>query len=194
MRIERRKNGGTRAGRIREELGDILRSDSDGRPVCAPNCPSASPERCSRHCPDIPRVMSSDPEKHPLEGRIAPLAYELKRLEAFHPCWSCEGHNGSDGKLWKIPRVWFYCESVVHLRVLANAVKELHLAERLSVPWRVVLTFSDQDNADTTFSLEPSLDHERPLLHALQRDIDTIAEHLREVTFTEARKLSRLAR
>lgn len=194
MKIEPRKKGGTRDDRIREELGDILRSGSDGMPVCAPNCPNASPERCSRLCPDIPRIMSSDPENHPLESRIAPLAYELKRLEAFHPCWSCEGHNGSDGKLWKIPRVWFYCESVVQLRVLADAVKELHLAERLSVPWRVVLTFSDEDNADTTFSLEPSLDHKRPLLHALQRDIDTIAEHLREVTFTEARKLSRLAR
>ena len=138
--------------------------------------------------------MSSDPVNHPLEGRIAPLVYELKRLEAFHPCWSCEGHNGPDGKLWKIPRVWFYCGSVVHLRVLADAVKELHLTETLSVPWRVVLTFSSEDNADTTFSLEPDLDHERPLLPALQRDIDAIAEHLRELAFTEARKLSRMVR
>lgn len=194
MRIERRKNGGTRAGQIREELGDILRSDSNGTPVCAPNCPNASPGRCSRHCPDIPRILSSDPEKHPLEGRIAPLVYELKRLEVFHPCWSCEGHNGPDGKLWKVPRVWFYCESVVHLRVLTGAVKELHLAEKLGVPWRVVVTFSDDDNADTTFSLEPNLDHERPLLPALQRDMDTIAEHLREVAFAEALKLSRLSR
>jgi len=194
MRIERRKNGDTRIDQVREELCDILRSDSSGEPVCAPNCPNASPEHCSRHCPDIPRMLSSDPENHPLEGGIAPLVYELKRLEAFHPCWSCEGHNGPDGKLWKIPRVWFYCESVVHLRVLADAIKELHLAEKLSVPWRVVLTFSDDDNADTTFSLEPNLDHKRPLLPALQRDIDTIAEHLREVVFTKVRQLSRMAR
>lgn len=194
MRIARRRNDGSRAGRIREELGDILRSDADGTPVCAPDCPNASLARCSRHCPDIPRVLSSDPDNHPLEGRIAPLVYELKRLEAFHPCWSCEGHNGPDGKLWKIPRVWFYCESVVHLRVLADALKELHLAERLSVPWRVVLTFSDDDNADTTFSMEPSLDHARPALAALQRDIDAIAEHLREVAVAEARKLSRVVR
>lgn len=138
--------------------------------------------------------MSSDPVNHPLEGRIAPLVYELKRLEAFHPCWSCEGHDGPDGKLWKIPRVWFYCASVVHLRVLADAVKELHLTETLSVPWRVVLTFSDENNSDTTFSLEPDLDHERPRLPALQRDIDVIADHLRESAFTEARKLSRMVR
>ncbi len=194
MKIERRKDGRTPPNRLREELARILRSNADGAPVCAPDCPGASPERCSRRCPDIPVIMSSDPVNHPLEDRIAPLAYELKRLEAFHPCWSCEGHNGPDGKLWKIPRVWFYCESVVHLRVLADAVKELHLTETLSVPWRVVLTFSDEDNADTTFSLEPNLDHERPLLYALQRDIDVIAEHLRALAFTEARKLSRIAR
>jgi hypothetical protein len=194
MKIERRKDGRASADQLREELARILRSDSDGVPVCAPDCPGAGPERCSRRCPDIPVIMSSDPVRHPLEGRIAPLVYELKRLETFHPCWSCEGHNDADGKLWKIPRVWFYCESVVQLRVLADAVKELHLAEKLSVPWRVALTFSNEDNADTTFSLEPDLDHERPLLPALQRDIDTIADHLRELAFAEARKLSRMAR
>ena len=194
MRIKRRKDGGICADQIREELCEILRSDSRGEPVCSPNCPHTSPEHCSRHCPDIPRMISSDPENHPLESVIAPLVYELKRLEAFHPCWSCGGHNGSDGKLWKIPRVWFYCESVVHLRVLADAVKELYLAEKLSVPWRVVLTFSDDDNADTTFSLEPNLDRECPLLPVLQRDVDTVAEHLRDVAFTKVRKLSRMVR
>ena len=136
--------------------------------------------------------MSSDPENSPLESRIAPLAYELKRFRNFEPCWSCEGHNGPDGSLWKIPRVWFYCESVVQVRVLSDAVSEHRLAAQLSAPWRVVLTFSDPDNVDTTFSLEPSLGPNRPKLSALQRDIDIIAEHLRDATFAEARKLSRL--
>ena len=198
MRIERRKDGRGRAAQIREELGEILHGGMDGVPVCAPDCPKAGPERCSRHCPDIPRMLSSDPENHPLESRIAPLVYELKRLEVFDPCWSCEGHNGTDGALWKIPRVWFYCRSVVHLRVLADALKELHLDRRLSVQWRVVLTFSDGDNADTTFSLEPGSlapgpGAPRPPLAALQRDIDTIAGHLRDVVFDEALKLSRNA-
>ena len=192
MKIERRKDGRAQADQLREELAGILHSDSDAVPVCAPDCPKASPERCSRLCPDIPKMMSSDPVNHPLEDRIAPLVYELKRLDAFHPCWSCEGHNGADGKLWKVPRVWFYCESVIHLRVLSDAVKELHLAEKLNVPWRVTLTFSDEDNADTTFSLEPDLDHKRPLLYALQLDIDAIAEHLRDMAMTEARKISRM--
>ncbi len=100
--------------------------------------------------------------------------------------------------MWKIPRVWFYCRSVVHLRVLADALEELHLDRRLSVPWRVVLTFSDGDNADTTFSpapgsLAPGPAASRPLLPALQRDVNTIAGPLRDVVFDEARKLSRNA-
>ena len=135
-------------------------------------------------------MLSSDPENHPLESRIAPLVYALKRLEVFDPCWSCEGHNGTDGALWTSPRVWFYCRSVVHRRVLADALKELHLDRRLSAPWRVVLTFSDRDNADTTFSLEPGPATPHPPLAALQRDLDTIAQHLRDVVFDEARKLS----
>ncbi len=95
--------------------------------------------------------------------------------------------------MWKIPRVWFYCRSVVHLRALADALEELHLDRRLSVHWRVVPTFSDGDNADTTFSLEPGPAGPRPPLAVLQRDLDTIAQHLREVVFDEARKLSRNA-
>ena len=203
MKIERRKDGRGRVAQIREELGEILHGGMDGVPVCAADCPNAGPERCSRHCPDIPQMLSSDPENHPLESRIAPLVYEIKRLEVFDPCWSCEGHNRADGTLWKIPRVWFYCRSVVHLRVLADALKELHMDQRLSVPWRVVLTFSDGDNADTTFSLEPSPlapgplapgpGASRPSLAALQADVDTIAGHLRDVVFEEARKLSRNA-
>ncbi len=86
MKIERRKDGRGRAAEIRQDLGEILHGGMDGVPVCAPDCPTADPARCSRHCPDIPRVLSSDPENHPLEGRIAPLAYELKRLEVFDPC------------------------------------------------------------------------------------------------------------
>jgi hypothetical protein len=193
MKIDRRKDGRGRVAQVRQELGEILHGGMDGVPVCAPDCPKAGPGRCSRHCPDLPRMLSSDPENHPLESRIAPLVYELKRLEVFDPCWSCEGHNGTDGALWKIPRVWFYCRSVVHLRVLADALKELHLDRRLSVQWRVVLTFSDGDNADTTFSLEPSPVGPRPPLAALQRDVDTIAQHLRDVVFDEALKLSRNA-
>lgn len=193
MKIERRKKSNNRASRFREDIGDILDGESDRAPVCAPDCPVATLANCSRHCADVPRMMSSEGEEYPLEDHIAPLAYELKRLGVFHPCWSCEGHNGPDGKLWKKPQVWFYCSSVVHVRVLANAVAKLHRTRNLSVHWRVALTFSDDDNADSTFSLEPKLDSEQPLLTTLRRDINTITEHLREEVIVEARKLSRMA-
>ncbi len=190
MRIERRKNDRGSAKPIREELREFLHRDRADTSICAADCPNASPGRCSRHCPDIPGMISSDPESYPIETRVAPLVYELKRLEVFQPCWSCEGHNGTDGTLWKNPSVWFYCSSVVQLRVLANSIKDLHLKDRLSTPWRVALTFSDDDNPDTTFSLEPCLEDPGPSLALLQRDIDTIAEHLPDSFVKEAGKLS----
>ena len=194
MRIKRRNDGGICADQIREELCEISAQRLKGRAGLLPQLSAHEPGALLAPLPRYPPDDIQRPENHPLESVIAPLVYELKRLEAFHPCWSCWGHNGSDGKLWKIPLVWFYCESVVHLRVLADAVKELYLAEKLSVPWRAVLTFSDDDNANTTFSLEPNLDRECPLLPVLQRDVDTVAEHLRDVVFTKVRKLSRMVR
>ncbi len=117
----------------------------------------------------------------------------LSRPLTARPFRSCAGLGGADGALWKVPRVWFYGRSVVHLRVLADALEERHLDRRLSMPWCVVLTFSDGDNADTTFSLEPGLEASPPPHAALQRDVDTIAGHLRDVVLEEARKLSRNA-
>ncbi len=192
MKIEGSKQGRGRPTQVRDDLDEILCSGADGSPVCAPNCPKAGTRVCSRDCPDIPRIISTDPEKHPVEHNIAPLVFELKRLEVFQPCWSCEGHNGPDGKLWKVPRVWFYCSSVVHLRVLASAVSELRVKGHLNVPWQVVLTFSEDDNTNTTFSLEPNLPDEAPPLLALQQDVETIAAHLRTSVLAEVQKLSKL--
>ena len=47
------------------------------------------------------------------------------------------------------------------------------------------------DNADSTFFLEPALEESRRLLTEPWRDVDVIAEHLRNVVFGEALKLSR---
>jgi hypothetical protein len=191
MKIAKRTDRRVDPLRLRAEIEAFIRAGESGEPVCGPNCNRCPPFDCSRDCPDIARALSSDPERFPLEARIAPLAFELKRLGVFYPCWSCEGHLGPDGSLWKIPRIWFYSESVVHVRVLAESIKALHLGKRLHLPWHIVITFSDGDNADTTFSLEPRLDDQRPSLAALQKDIDTIAEHLRDTATAEARKLSK---
>ncbi len=89
-----------------------------------------------------------------------------------------------------MPRVWFYCNSTLQLRVLADALKSLHLFGKINSAWRVAVTFSDDDNADTTFSLEPNLEGERVTLAALQNDVDAIAENLRDAVLATARKLS----
>ncbi|MDJ0949419.1 MAG: hypothetical protein QNJ94_10900 [Alphaproteobacteria bacterium] len=135
-------------------------------------------------------MLSSDPNGYPLEAGIAPLVFEFNRLGVFDPCWSCEGHIGTDGDLWKVPRVWFYAESVVHVRVLAECLQDLSIAGRLNGTWQVVVTYSDSDNADTAFSLEPVVKDPIPSLGALQRDVATIAEELHRGFLARARKLS----
>jgi hypothetical protein len=121
--------------------------------------------------------MSSEGEHGPVEPLVAPLVFELKKLGVFHPCWSCEGHSTEAGDVWKIPRIWFYADSVVHLRALAEAINRLFHADRLSARWHVVLTHSDPSNPDTTFSLEPESSADTSL-DALQGDLRVMADML----------------
>ncbi len=190
MRIEQRDTDRRPAAETRGDAAAVLQADINRIPVCAADCPDAQPGQCSRRCPKIPEVLSTDPDRHPIEPRIAPLTFELKRLGVFHPCWSCEGHNDPQGRLWKVPRVWFYCNSVVHVRVLSDAVRHLHTQRRLIAPWRVTLTHTTPDNPDTAFSLEPDIDNRDVGLVALQKDVDTLAEQLQHTVHIEARSLS----
>lgn len=190
MKIEQRASDQRQKERAREELSALLDA-GNGAPPCATTCPKASHTDCSRSCPDIPRRLSSDPEKHPLEPLIAPLVYELQRLQVFHPCWSCEGHYGPDGSLWKVPRIWFYCESPVHVRALAGTVRQLELDRSLHASWQVVLVPWDHTNPDCCFSLEPSETKPDTSLQALQADITTIAARLHETMRKVAGDLKR---
>ena len=90
--------------------------------------------------------------------------------------------------------MWFYCRSVVQLRVLADAVHGLHVEGKLSVPWQIAITFTDNDNTDTTFSLHPRIDPSNVRLAGLQEDIDTIAANLRDTVMAKALELSRRVR
>lgn len=163
-------------------------------PVCTRNCPDYDPAiGCHRYCHAAPLQLSSDPAS-PLEPLVAPLVFELKRLGVFHPCWSCEGHNDEAGQLLKFPRVWFYADSVVHIRALAKAVDRLFGAKRLSARWRVVLTYSDPDNPDTTFSLEPEFTGAGQTLDGLQADARAIAEGLEAHFRAACERLQRMAK
>ncbi len=126
----------------------------------------------------------------PIEEGIAPLVYELNRFDMFKPCWSCEGHLGPKGDLWKVPRVWFYCSSVVHVRLLSDVLAQLQADRATHVPWRVRVTFSDVDNPDTTFSLRPDIfDDDECSLEKLQQDVRIISERLEPMIASAANRV-----
>ena len=198
MKIKRHIQSDAQSDALRRQLTTVLDAQNEKGRVCGPQCTFRCPScgstacrcNCSQDCPNVANALSSDPENYPLEPGIAPLVFEMKRLGVFDSCWSCEGHKGHDGSLWKVPRVWFYCEDMVHLRLLADCLKQLSIKKQLSVPWQVCLTHSDEDNPGTTFSLEPSPDHVKDAdLQALQHDIMVIAGKLNDLFVTGARTL-----
>ena len=193
MRIKRHAGN---ADTFRAEIESACAPGVEGR-VCGDHCTVACARcgssgcqcRCSPHCTDAPRGLSSDPA-FPIETLIAPLVFEMKRLGLFEPCWSCEGHARPDGAMHKSPSVWFYAKAMVHVRLLADGLVKLHGAGRLHTPWRVTVTFSDPNNPDTTFALEPALSAEAPVkLAQLQSDIAEIARALPDLMRTQARAL-----
>jgi len=178
MRIERQGRRHEQLTDERTALEEMTASVIRQGPVCAPNCERVKCQHCSRTCPYIAQTLSSDPGRHPLEPKIAPLAFEIKKLGVFWPCWSCEGHNDQHNNLTKMPAVWFYAKSVIHLRVLGESVADMYYERRLSSPWQVRLCFSDSDNMSTTFSLEPAPVSSDIMLTALHGDIERIAEEI----------------
>lgn len=182
------------AGEIAEA---VERKGVDGRvcgSACALRCVDCGSKicrcMCSAHCSNAPKALSSDPLKHPIETGITPLVYQMKRLGIFEPCWSCEGHLGLDGLLWKAPSVWFYCNSTVNLGLLSAGIDRLSDGGKLTHHWRVVVTFSDNDNPETAFALEPILPTDREAsLPELQQDIYQIAQSLEGLMVSEARTL-----
>ena len=181
MKIEQQIRAPGHEARARQDLTTLLDNRTDAPPPCAAHCPDAYSPRCSRLCPDVPRKLSSDPDKHPLEPLIAPLVYEIQRLKVFQPCWSCEGHDGPDGALWKVPRVWFYCESLFHLRALAAAIRQMELDRSLHANWQVVMVSLDQKSPDCCFSLEPAGLEPTLSLEELRADITVIAARLHDM-------------
>lgn len=200
MRIHRPVSSSERDVPRRAEIAQAMAGRGlDGR-VCSQfctikctHCGAISCQcMCSPTCPEMPRTISSDPERHPIEPAVAPLVFAMKQLALFQPCWSCEGHLGLDGTIWKIPRVWFYCGSVVAVRLLSDGLRSLEQAKKLHAPWQVTVTYSQADTAETTFSLQPTLpldDAEK--LPALQEDIASIANNLSALMKSQAHNLHR---
>lgn len=186
MKIRQRLDPQDQEQTVHDELARAHRLGPLDDPVCIHDCPDyRSGNPCHRTCPCAPQHLSSAPQNDSVEPLIAPLVFELKKLGVFYPCWSCEGHNNPHGDLWKHPRVWFYSDSVVHVRALSIAVSKLFADGLLSTHWVVVVTFSDSDNPDTTFSLEPSSLVAGSRLADLQADADVLAQNI-EIVFWNA--------
>lgn len=177
MHIKHRNDGSARKKFVGRE---VQRAHSLGPvpdPVCDPRCPDyRNSTGCHRYCAAAPSRLSSEGDRGPVEPLVAPLVFEIKKLGVFYPCWSCEGHADQAGHTFKIPRVWFYSDSVVHIRALTDAVSRLFLERRLAVRWNVTLTYSDPANPDTTFSLEP--ESAEASLSELQGDLRVLATEL----------------
>lgn len=94
---------------------------------------------CSAYCEYVPTALSAEPERYPLEAAIAPLVFELNRLGIIQTVWSCEGHENDAGQIVKLPQVWFYAKSPVHVQLLNVALSELKKQCRLRFAWRVAL-------------------------------------------------------
>ena len=71
-------------------------------------------------------------------------------------------------------------------------MKGMKVAGELTNGWQVVVTFSDPDNPETTFSLEPVVETENAsVLPRLQADANVIARSLEGLITGQGQKLQR---
>jgi hypothetical protein len=187
MRIGRHAGAISQTRRLMADVANAAAATGPAGRVCGEACTRICGTcgardcqcECAPDCSDAPQALSSQPSAFPIESGIVPLVYAFARTGLLHSCWSCEGHNHPDGSLWKLPTVWFYCDSSVHARLLADGVARLANLGSLATGWRVAITYSDPDNPRTTFALEPALPFSRPITLAdLQLDARQIAQSL----------------
>lgn len=134
---------------------------------------------CTPNCEHAAKMLTSDAENFPIEECVVPLVYAFSCLGYCQPFWSCEGHADENGFMKKPPRLWFYSREVLYPRLISDYLSNLYLKKSIHVPWHVVLTFSDADNPDTAFSMEPVVteEAERKLI-PYQTDVRVIAADL----------------
>jgi hypothetical protein len=133
---------------------------------------------CSEKCEHAPANLSSEPDKFTIEPGIYPLVFAIASLGTCPPFWSCEGHLDKFGTISRIPRVWFYARDLSYPRLIQDHLINLAGKKKLNYQWHVCLTYSDDDNIDTAFSLEPNVAMNADLeLNLLRKDVETISEN-----------------
>lgn len=151
-------------------------------PGCVKPCPCSQSTTCTCHCsPECeyaPFVMSSEPERYPIEKNILALVFGLNCLRVLPPYWSCEGHNFPSGEIFRVPQVWFYSRSIIYPKLIGEYVHQLKIKDTIHYPWHICLAYAD-NSLETGFSIEPDVKGiENPELTMMQKDVQTIADNL----------------
>lgn len=187
MKVEKFEGSENFHAKRRQALSELMtfRPQRNGRacPGCDLSCPTCGSTSCLCNCgPDCeqaPRMLSSEPENFPIEDGIVPLVYALYDMEIGMPCWSCEGHLGLDGKIGKLPQVWFYVLHQAYPDLLAKFLWQLHFKGKIQNPWNVSVVTAG-NATDTTFSIAPDTSGDPLDLGKLRQDIKVIGERLYE--------------
>lgn len=194
MRTNRHFNAEKGSDQRRRKMLTVLAQPQadDERPcrgcerLCTDHASASCTCRCTFACPDAPAALTSDPEQYPIEPRILPLVFELNALKVVQPCWSCEGHNGLNTKVEKLPSVWFYVDDIVYAELLNTYLIGSYARRVTQVPWIVTLSPGPED---TAFSCRPDLwgPSSGATLKDLQDDAFALAKEVREQTRRLAR-------
>lgn len=175
--------------RILADLQLLLEQPSDKQerpcPGCRltfPNDPSVtSTKNCSCRCPYAPQMMSSDPDKYPIESNIVPIVYALFTMRQMMPCWSCEGHIDNKGNIIKLPKIWFYSVSEFYPKMVASYLSDLKGKHITKNEWMVSILPFSQSMFTVTYSIEPKvIDIKLLALPSLHKDIILIGQGFRK--------------
>lgn len=161
-------------GQLAADLEDFINQPEPTETPPCPGCEKHVAEMCSSKCPEAPKALSIEPERYPVESKVVPLVYELMSSRLMMTCWSCEGHMGEDGKLWKLPMVSFYSMSPAYPKMLLKHLETLNYKKLLKYRWHIVLSDFSQ-TAGVTYSIQPDLSFESDVhLGQLQQDVVNI--------------------
>jgi len=187
MRIFKSTSSQTVLQQQQQELIDVIDCLSDDTNRSCQHCSRACSCSksidcncdCSKSCPHISMGLSSEENTFPIESHILPLVYALNKMNIFQTCWSCEGHTDANGKLNKLPQVWFYSNSMMLLRVMGDCISLLKSKNITHYNWQLVISYAARDSEMNAFSLKPDLNFvATPELALLRQDILNIAQHL----------------
>lgn len=159
---------------------------------CKLPCPSCGSSSCTCNCqPECPQAatqLSTDGERYPLEREISALVFALNSLRLCQPFWSCEGHAFQDGRIRRVPQVWFHSCSQVYPRIINELLARLLYRKKITHPWHICISHSG-DKLQNTYSLEPDIKYvEQPQVEKLQTDIKVISRALLSETKSLARE------